>query len=247
MSKVLGIIQARTSSSRLPGKILEKISGVESIIWQWRRCLKSKLVDQWVMATSDEASDDVFCQLLDKHKIPYYRGSLNNVLERFYHCAQEFTGEHIVRITGDCPLHDAQVIDRVIDAHLQGSFDYTSNTMLPTYPDGLDTEVMSFKALKRAFDEAQDPFEQEHVTPYLYRHPEIFSLHNVSLNQDLSKVRLTLDTSNDLLLVKAIYQHFGHQRCDFGFEDVMNLLKQKPELALINYGLERNYATVSGV
>lgn len=226
----LALIQARMSSTRLPGKVLAAIAGEPMIVRVVERVRAATAVDRTVVVTSERPDDDPLVAALERRAIPVFRGSLEDVLDRFYRAAQHLGGETIVRITGDCPLIDPAVIDRVVGVHHAVGAEYTTNTLRYTYPDGLDVEVMAFPALARAHAEAQRPSEREHVTPYL-RDPARFRIVNVEHEVDLSPRRLhwCVDTADDLAFVRAVYERLG-ERPAFGMAEVLALLDREPRL-----------------
>ena len=172
-SKVLAIVQARCSSSRLPGKVLAPILEKPMIIHELERLQRSQYIDKVILATSTDSSDDSLVKIAEK-VVNVYRGSLDDVLDRYYQCAKLYNPEHVVRITGDCPVIDWRLVDEVITKHLNEGNDYTSLT--EHFPDGLDTEIFRFSVLERAWREAEFRSEREHVTLYIRKHPEIFKL-----------------------------------------------------------------------
>ena len=237
---ILAIIQARVSSSRLPGKVQKYILGKPMILHEIERLRKSKYIDQTVLATSREKSDDTLMGLCQENAIELFRGSLDDVLDRYYQCASLYQPEHIVRITGDCPLLDWNVVDAVIRKHLTEKNDYTSNTLQVSYPDGLDVEVMRYDALEKAWNEAELPSEREHVTQYLIKHPEFFKQGNLRYRQDLSVLRWTVDEPEDFQFVTKVYEELYRKNAEFTMQDVLDLLNNQPELLKINNDFERN-------
>lgn len=201
---ILAILQARMSSTRLPKKVAMDANGIPMLAYEIKRILQSKRIDQLVVATSINPEDDTIEQIALKNEVACFRGDLNNVLDRFYQCAKKFQASHIVRLTGDCPIIDPQVIDEVINLHLSSSADYTTNGIKRTFPDGLDTEVMSFQALQKAHANATLQSEFEHVTPYIYTHPEEFQIQHYCNDIDYSHIRWTLDYPQDYILLREI-------------------------------------------
>ena len=196
------------------------------------------MLTEIVLATTIEPGDDPLVALATKLDVPYFRGSEFDVLGRYAGAVLAFDPDIVVRLTADCPLLDGSVVDRVVK-EFQGteSIDYASNTLERSYPHGLDTEVISREALIRANLEATLLYDREHVTPYLYRHPELFSLLNVKHSSDLSQYRLTVDESPDLKLVTRIYEHF--QDYNFSFMEVIDFLNEHPEITQINKHLNQ--------
>ncbi|MFN8533056.1 MAG: NTP transferase domain-containing protein [Dehalococcoidia bacterium] len=229
----LALIQARMSSSRLPGKVLADIAGEPMIVRVVDRVRQAETIDRVAVVTSDQPDDDALARLCADRGIPCFRGSLDDVLDRFYRATLAFEGETIVRITGDCPLIDPAVIDRVVRAFELGGCDYATNTLRYTYPDGLDVEVFDRAALARAHAEAVKPSEREHVTPYL-RLSGRFRTRNVEHATDLSKRgdQWCVDTADDLDFVRAVYFRLAEVP-GFGFEDVLALLEREPMLLAI--------------
>lgn len=226
---IVAIIQARMGSSRFPGKSLADLAGRPMLARVAERVRLARRVDDVVVATSAAPPDDAIAEFCRKERIPCFRGSEEDVLDRFYGAAREHGADIIVRITADCPLIDPDVIDRVVERFQRGDCDYASNTLRYTYPDGLDTEVFSRAALERAWREARRPSEREHVTPYL--RSEGFRAVNVENEGPPGESqRWTVDHPADLEFVRGVYSAFGG-RADFRYQEVMQLLKARPELA----------------
>src|SRR5579871_5661602 len=227
---VVAIIQARVGSTRLPRKVFAEIEGRPMLWHVVNRVHKARLVDRIVVATSKEPANDAIAALCERQEWACVRGSEADVLDRFYQAAQAFSARFYVRITADCPLIDPEVIDRVIGVLQTGKYDYVSNTLRYTYPDGLDAEAFTGEALAQAWREASKPSEREHVTPYL-RLSGKFRLTNVENDTDLSghAFRWSVDDERDLQFVRRIYAHFTHQP-DFRLKDILMLLEQDPAL-----------------
>jgi len=228
----LALIQARMGSSRFPGKVLEDLWGRPMLWHVVNRVRKAKRVGKVVVATTDLAVDDPIARFCEREGFGVFRGSEQDVLDRFYQAARSAEADVVVRITADCPLIDPSVIDRVLRRFERGDCDYASNILRYTYPDGLDTEVFSFVALERAWREARKPSEREHVTPYL--RTEKFRTANVESELPVSpdKYRWTVDHPADLAFVRQVYGAFS-KNGDFGFREVFDVLKERPELATI--------------
>lgn len=237
---ILVVVQARVSSSRLPGKVLLPIQGKPMLQLHLERLGRLETVDELIVATSDGATDDPLAGLCRQLGVPCFRGSLDDVLDRFYQAAREYRPKHVVRLTGDCPLADPGLIDDIIRYHITGGYDYTSNTITPTYPDGLDAEVVRFECLETAWREARLPSQREHVTPFIWSQPERFKLANYENDEDLSDLRWTVDESEDFELIRTIYNELYTAKPDFDRGDVLNLVRRKPELRAINQAYERN-------
>jgi spore coat polysaccharide biosynthesis protein SpsF len=242
---VLAVVQARTSSSRLPGKILADLGGRPMLARVVERALAARRVDRVVVATSDQPEDDPVPELCASLGVNCHRGSLDDVLDRFYQAASPYRPAAVVRLTGDCPLLDPQVIDRVVEEFQRGGADYVSNTLTPTYPDGLDVEVMSLTALERAWREAELVSQREHVTLYIWQNSDykggaLFRARNVAHERDLSSLRWTVDEPADLELVRAIYSGLeaaGQEPC---LSRVLAFLADHPQVAALNQGFARN-------
>jgi spore coat polysaccharide biosynthesis protein SpsF (cytidylyltransferase family) len=237
---ILAVLQARMSSSRFPGKVLKPLLEQPMLLRQIERVRRCALIDDLVVATSAEASDQPLADACAAHGVKIARGSLDDVLDRFITAAQPFAPEAVVRLTGDCPLADPAVIDAVVARYRTGAFDYVSNVEPATYPDGLDVEVVRMSALERAHRDARLPSEREHVTPYVRNHPEIFPRANVARATDLSHLRWTVDEPADLVFVEAIYRALYPRNPAFSTQDILELLDRTPDLADINAGFERN-------
>ena len=231
---ILAILQARFSSSRLPGKVLKSILGKPMLLHQIERIQNSKRIDKLVVATSIEKSDNVIEEICLDNDIEVFRGSLDNVLDRFYQCAKLYNPEHIVRLTGDCPLVDWQAIDQTIQYHVKGKYDYVNNRSKPAFPDGLDVEVITYSALKSACDNAVLPSEKEHVTLYVRHRKDKFKLGYFYSVKDLSHMRWTVDEPEDFILVEKIYKNLYKDNPKFLMKDVLELLNNQPELLKIN-------------
>ena len=237
---IIAILQARVSSTRLPGKVLKPILGKPMLQHQVERILKSKKIDKLVIATSNDSSDEAIYKLCKTIKIDCYRGSLDNVLDRFYWTAKRYNPTSIVRLTGDCPLIDPFFIDELINFYMDENCDYASNCLEPTLPDGLDAEIFTFKALEKAWKEAELPSEREHVTPYINSNPDIFRVRSWKYKIDLSHMRWTVDEKEDFELVKKIYEQLYNTIPDFNTDDILNLLKKYQDLTQINSMYIRN-------
>ena len=235
---ILAILQARCSSHRLPNKVLKSLFGRAMVLHELDRLAHSRRIDQIVLATSTDASDDLLYTAIVQAGVNVYRGSLDDVLERYYTCAAQYGADHIVRVTGDCPLIDWRIVDDVIVRHLAEQNDYTYTT--ERFPDGLDTEVMTFAALTQAYQEARMPSEREHVTLYFRNHPECFHVGDVDCAENYGDLRWTVDEPRDFAFVEAVYENLYEKNNDFSMWDIIALLDEKPELRLINRGIDRN-------
>lgn len=243
--RIGAIIQARMGSTRLPEKILKELNGkciLEHII---KRVLDSG-VDICIVATTTNKIDDTVQTFCDEHNFICFRGSEDNVLERYYQVAKENKLDVIVRITADDPLKDSKIIRKAIDILLDGNYDYVSNTIKPTYPEGIDVEAFTFKTLEKAYKEAKLPSEKEHVTPYIWKNREIFNTYNFENEVDLSYMRWTLDTEDDYIFIKNIYSNFVGKE-NFSMQEVLEYIKDNPKILEINQGHIRNEGYLKSV
>lgn len=227
----VAILQARQSSSRLPGKVLMPLAGQPILLRQIERLRRCRLVDRLVVATSVDLSDDELAGVCQASGIECVRGNLHDVLDRYYTAIRTLNPTSVVRLTADCPMADPDVVDTVIDTFLSTGCDYVSNTLQPTFPDGLDVEVMKADALLSAWREATAQYDREHVTPYIYRNASRFSLANVSRDPNLSGHRWTLDTAADLEFIRKVYGALYSKKPAFSMADVLSLLQNSQEFA----------------
>lgn len=233
--KVVAIIQARMGSTRLPGKVLEDLAGEPILVRCVDRVQRAQMLDNVVIATTDQEKDQAIVDLCTQYGWPCFRGSEEDVLDRYYNAAVAYQADVVVRITSDCPLIEPEIVDRVVEEFLdcQPGLDYAANTLEPrTYPRGLDTEVIGFDALDSAWREDRNPAWREHVTPYICRNSGRFNLYSVSSEVDYSSLRWTVDTPEDLELVRRVYEHFDHDR--FSWREVLAVLVQNPGWLEIN-------------
>lgn len=238
--KVVAILQARCNSSRLPNKILKPILGKPMIQWQIERLAQCTNIDDLIIATSVEDSDLPLVQLGNKLDVSVHRGSLNNVLERFYQVAIQTEPDLIVRLTGDCPLIDPSIVDKVIHFMKEGDFDYVSNSIEPSFPDGLDVEVFSFDTLKELYENANLSSEKEHVTLFVANNKDKFKIGVYKNSIDLSHHRWTVDESSDFKLVSAIFEGLVDLKNEFDMSDILNFLENEPHLNDLNSDIQRN-------
>ena len=237
--KIGAIIQARTSSTRLPGKVLKELpyaTGITCLSQVIRRVKKSKRLNDIIIATTKEKEDNEIVDIAKKEDVKYFRGSKENVLSRYYFAAKENSIELIVRITSDCPCIDVAITDLTIDDHINKMTDYTTNCLVKTYPHGLDVEVFNFDALEKAYKNATKNYEKEHVTPYINRNPQIFKINIIKAPKELyaPDIRITLDTEEDYALLCAVYDYLHPKNKYFNAYDIVNLFNEKPWLKLIN-------------
>lgn len=237
--KIGAIIQARISSTRLPGKILKDLpfgSGITVLEQVIRRLKRCKKINDLIVATTVHKKDIRVVRIAKKTGVKYFRGSENDVLSRYYYAAKKNDLDVVVRITSDCPCIDPKIIDKVIVKHLTERADYTSNTLDRRYPRGLDVEVFNFDILEKVHKKAKSVSDREHVTPYIYRNSKIFKCAGISMPQKISAkgIRITLDRREDYALLRLIYSYlYGNNRY-FGMREITDLFMKKPWLKLIN-------------
>jgi spore coat polysaccharide biosynthesis protein SpsF len=276
--KTIAVIQARMSSSRLPGKVLRDIAGQPMLARVVERARRAVRVDEVIVATTLDSADDAVAEFCSGRGYPFYRGSLNDVLDRYYQAARLYSAEIIVRLTADCPLADPDLIDHTVEAFLGKApsgdqlqrddppYDFAANRLPPpwgrTYPIGLDTEVCMFSALERAWQEADQPYQREHVMPYLYEDSEVidsltgrvidgpkqvfarrhpFRVLLVNHPVDYGALRWTVDTPQDLEVVQQIFARFGG-RDDFSWLEVLELYQKEPDFARLNAAVRHKTA-----
>ena len=236
--RVLGVVQARCGSTRLPNKVLADLAGEPMVARVMQRLSRATTVDEILVATSDRPADDAIAQLADARGWKTFRGSEDDVLSRFHGAAAPLHPEVVVRVTADCPLLDPSIVDRVVETLFRDGADYASNTLPPrTYPLGLDVEAFRFESLCEAHADDTDPGTREHVTPYLYRHPERFRLARVDAPKDASSHRWTVDTPEDLDLVRRIYGAFEGD--PGGFTEILETMESHPEWVALNAHVEQ--------
>lgn len=236
--KIIAIIQAHMGSTRLPGKVLRDLGGQTMLARVVRRAQRASLLTEVTVACSTLPQDEVIVQECEGLGIRWFRGSDDDVLDRYHGAASAFGPDAVVRITSDCPLIEPEIVDKVIDIFLQSGADYASNTIDRSYPRGLDTEVFKKSCLDRAWKDALEQHQRVHVTPYLYEMPQLFRNIQVRGETDLSDMRWTVDTKEDYEFVSAIYTHFGN-RDDFTWRDVLALLEAQPQLIAINQHIQQ--------
>lgn len=233
---IAAIIQARLGSSRLPGKVMREVNGRPLLSYMLERVAFAKSIGQLAVATTDKPQDgeiEVFC---GSQGIHVYRGSEDDVLDRYYRCAAPLKPEAVVRLTSDCPLIDPSVIDEVVGVFQSGNYDYVANTAPPvgTYPDGMDVEVFSFAALERAWRETTKPSDREHVTFCFWQNPHLYRTRRHDLLEDLSKYRLTVDYPEDLELIRSVVTALYPQKRNFSLADILDFLRRNPDVLGLN-------------
>ena len=236
--KTVAIIQARSASTRLPNKVMMKINGAPMISLLLERVKNSNQIDEIIVASTESKEDDQLINFVSGEGYNTYRGSESDVLDRYYQAALKFNAENVVRLTADCPLLDFRLIDEIVREFKSSKVDYLSNTIEPTFPDGLDIEVFSMYALKKAWKNAETAFDKEHVTPFIKKDKSL-SLKNYSNVDDLSNMRWTVDEHDDMKLIKAIYKYFNPD-IFFKWQDILLLSKNYPEIFLTNSHIKRN-------
>ena len=233
------IIQARMGSSRLPGKVMKKVDEHDTVLDYVINQIKfSKKIDKVIVATTDLVEDDIICEHLMSQEIKFYRGSSEDVLDRYYNCAKKFSIDTIVRITADNPLIDPDIIDLVIDEYTIHDCDFATNTLPRTFPYGTETEVFSFESLENAWKKAKKPSEREHVTPFIRNSENEFKIINKKNQDDFSHIRYTIDHKEDLELVRAIVQNISAR--PILTQNIVDLYNRKPELFKINSNVKHD-------
>jgi spore coat polysaccharide biosynthesis protein SpsF len=231
--KITAIVQARMGSTRLPRKVLRDLGGQTVLARVLRRLARASRIHELIVATTDSASDlDVVAECA-RLQVSCFRGSENDVLGRYLRAAEECRSDVIVRVTSDCPLIDPEVVDEVVAACITNHADLSCNDVPHTFPRGLDVEVFSIETLNRVHAMADQAYQREHVTPLVYERPHIFRTYSVKGDRDLSHLRWTVDTAEDLQLIRAIYARFEN-RDDFGWREALALVDSHPELTEIN-------------
>lgn len=240
MNLIIAVVQARSGSTRLPGKVLLKLAGKSVLEHIVARASKSRYIKEVIVATTILKEDLMIVKLCSLKGIRVYCGSENDVLDRYYQVGRLYGADHIVRITADCPLIDPSVIDKVAEFHLKSKADYTANVVQYSYPDGEDTEIFTFATLKKAWKKGILSSEREHVTPYILKHPELFHIEGVKLMHDLSGKRWTLDNREDYMFIRAIYKKLYKKNNIFGMKEILRFLKLNPQIEKINQHIARN-------
>lgn len=233
---ILAILQARMSSTRLPGKVLRPLAGAPMILRQIERLRRAERIDRLVMATSDHDSDDTLVDVAATAAVTIFRGSLEDVLGRYIGALDTFGDDatHVVRLTGDCPLADPQLIDAVIEAHVDSGADYTANTWgRRTFPKGLDVDIVKAAVLREAGKEAREAYDREHVLPFVYHRPERYDLRGLTQTTDEGDVRWTVDTPDDLAFVSAVYEGLYAANPDFNSDAIRGFVRANPNLATL--------------
>lgn len=241
--KVVCLVQARVGSTRLPGKILKEICGKTILHHEIDRLKKCKEIDEIVIATTDKEDDDKIVNEAKKLSVKYFRGSENDVLSRFYYAAKENNADIIVRVTSDCPCIDFEILDKMLiyfkDKYKEKQIDYLSNTINRTYPRGYDIEIFTFSALEKSYINAEKEYEREHVTPYIYDKTNNFLKLSFENKDDYSNYRVTLDTIEDFIVIKNIFENLYYKNPYFKLNDVVQYLNNNLHIVDINKHIEQ--------
>ncbi len=226
---ILAIVQARMTSARLPGKVMKQVLGKPLIAYLLERLKFARRIDKIIVASSQHKSNDEMCKYIKSKGFGIYRGSENDVLERFYRAAAKYNPKDILRITGDCPLIDPEICDRLIDVYLKEKADHVC--LSPRFAEGLDCEIFSFRALEIAYRNARMQSEREHVSLYIHNHPELFRKNIIENKADDSKYRFTVDRPEDFEVVKAIIENlYGENLSSFSFKEIKQFLDRHPDI-----------------
>lgn len=236
MVKIIGVTQARIGSSRLPRKVLLTINDKTLLEYHLERAMKSKFVNKWIVATTDEPESDLICEIATKLQISSYKGSLNDVLDRFYQSVKNENPDYVVRVTSDCPLLDATLVDEVVQFCIDNRLEYYSNVFQEVYPDGLDVEVFRFKALEEAWNKATNAVDREHVTPYIRRNSEVI-IPKSNIDKKYSELRITVDEISDFEVIQHLIQQLGANQ---PWKIYGDYLLQNKEIQNINHSILRN-------
>ncbi len=234
------IIQARVGSNRLPGKVLLKLADKTVLEHVILRAKKAEAVTEVIVATTEKKGDDAVADTAKSCGAKVYRGSEQDVLDRYFQAAKIFGFKDIIRITADCPVIDPKLIDKVVEKYFQTRADYCSNTLVPTFPDGEDIEIFSFAALSKAWQEARLPSEREHVTPYLKKNKSLFKAVSFEAEPGYAGKRWTLDEDDDYRFLKNIFEELYSKDPFFGIQKILDYLKRHPEVEAINSGIIRD-------
>ncbi|MBQ6098511.1 MAG: glycosyltransferase family protein [Methanobrevibacter sp.] len=239
--KVNAIIQARCGSTRLPGKIFMAING-KPLLWHVVNRLKyAELIDDIIVATTTDSKDDATEEWCNENEIKCYRGSEDDVLNRFYNAAVAFPCDVIVRVTADDPFKEPTIVDKIIKKLIDENLDLSCNVFPPSFPEGLDCEVFTFNVLETMEKTTNNPYDREHVTPYIYNHPEKFKIGNLTSSRQLSNYRWTIDNKEDYEMVNAIYEKRRNEQEEILLmEEILEILEENPEIASINSDVKRS-------
>lgn len=239
--KVICVVQARVGSTRLPGKVLKEICGKSVLQHVIERLGRVKIIDDLIIATTELETDDQIVDECLKLDVKYFRGSEKDVLSRYYLAAKKNQADVVVRVTSDCPLIDPETVEKIIDCYLMNREvnDYVSNTIDRTFPRGLDAEVFSFVSLEKSFLSATKEYEREHVTPYIYQHPDEFKIFQYKNEIDYSDYRWTLDTEEDFQVIKIIYEALYEGNQKFDFAEILDFVQKNHYINDINKDIQQ--------
>ena len=235
--KITCILQARTNNSRLPRKLLLTLGDKTVIQYLIERLKKSKKIHSLIIATTSNKLDNKICNISKKKKVQIFRGSENNVLKRYYECAKKYKSSIIVRVTADCPFIDVKYVDELINFFKKNDYDYVSNVDINYLPDGFHCEIFSFEALRQSFKSARTNFDKEHVTPYIWKNPNLFRIKyfkGKKLKKFSNKIRLTLDYYEDYILIKKIFDNLYPKNKYFTLKQILNFFEKNKEIKMIN-------------
>lgn len=234
---IVAIIQARTGSTRLPGKVLKKVDGIPLLKYMVERVRKSLLIDKLVIATTTLKQDDIIIEFCDEFKVEHFRGNINDLVSRYFECATKYSAATIVRLTSDCPLIDPKIIDEVITLFIEKCADYAANTNPPitnSYPGGTDVSVFSYKALKRIFTDCKNTFDREHITYCFFNKHSDYKTVQLLHDEDLSGYRYTIDYPEDFEVVKYLIRELKKQK-RFGYlNEIIELLDSNEKVRCTN-------------
>ncbi len=238
-SNVICMIQARMDSQRFPGKVLKEINGIPIISLIVKRVSNAKNISKIIVVTSDSNEDDILCEYLKNEKIEFFRGNKNNVLSRFYQAAKKFNADFIIRLTGDNPFVDSDIVNQIVSECLKGKYDYVSNDLERTFPFGLDVEILRFNTLEKISEKTSNPAELEHVTLFIRNNPQLFSIKNISAPVNLRhpEWRLTIDEFDDLKLIQKIVDISSDPF--LSYERIVDILQRNPDLVSINKNIRQ--------
>ncbi len=237
--KVVAIVQARSNSVRLPGKVMKQICGIPMIGLLLKRLSLSRKIDEIVVATSNHKSNEKLLKYIQKEKYHFFVGSEANVLERYYNAAIKYKADAVVRVTADNPLTDPKLVDYFVETFQNSKKDYVSSGSPPTFPIGLTVEVISFPSLKRCYKLAESDFDKEHVTTYLKKSGK-FSMLNIQSDKDYSNQRLTVDEEDDFQVIKSVFEYF-QPNINFDWKKIQELINQRPEIFEKNKHVSQKY------
>ena len=244
--KITVIIEARTGSSRLRNKVVAEIEGKPMIFYVIDRVKQIKSVEQIILATTQEKNDKILIEIAKQNSIGIFAGDSMDVLNRDYQCALQNNADPIIRITGDCPLIDPDIVGEMLEFYLKNNYDYISNRINPKYPDGLDVEIYSFKTLQMVEQNAKLSSERVLVTTYITKNPKIFKIFSYTNDENLSHFRWCLDEESDYKMLQKIFQEFEPNNL-FSTKDILELLEKKPDISKINYGITTNQGYINSL